>query len=190
LVAFLFFNDAIQTVISVASVFFAQELFVARGREVDNAFLLGLMLMVQFVGFAGALIFERVAALAGAKNALLLSLAVWSGVVVYAWGAFHTQAQAWGMAAIIAVVLGGSQALSRSAFSCMIPPQREAAFFGLYEIANSGTSWIGPFIFALVVSATNSYRRALLSLIVLFAIGFLLLVLTDTERAIQEAGQA
>jgi UMF1 family MFS transporter len=111
-------------------------------------------------------------------------------VVVYAYGAFETVAQAWWMAGVIAVVLGGSQALSRSLFSCMIPPQREASFFGLYEIANSGTSWIGPFIFALVVSATNSYRQAVLSLIALFAIGFLLLVFTDTGRAIREAGQA
>jgi UMF1 family MFS transporter len=190
LVAYLFFNDGIQTVIPVASVFFAQELFVARGREVDEAFLLGLMLMVQFVGFGGALVFERIAALTGAKNALLFSLAVWSGVVVYAYSAFQTQAQAWGMAAVIAVVLGGSQALSRSLFSCMIPPHREASFFGLYEIANSGTSWMGPLIFGIVVSATNSYRQALLSLIALFAIGFLLLVFTDTGRAIREAGQA
>jgi UMF1 family MFS transporter len=190
LIAYLFFNDGIQTVISVAAVFFAQELFVARGREVDEAFLLGLMLMVQFVGFGGALFFERIAAFSGAKSALLLALAIWSGVVVYAYAAFQTEAQAWGMAAVIAVVLGGSQALSRSLFSCMIPPQREASFFGLYEIANSGTSWIGPFIFALVVSGTNSYRQALLSLITLFAVGFLLLVVTDTDRAIREAGQA
>jgi Vacuole effluxer Atg22 like len=50
----------------------------------------------------------------------------------------------------------------------MIPPGREAAFFSLYEVTNSGTSWIGPFLFAAVVGATNSYREALLSLIVLF----------------------
>jgi UMF1 family MFS transporter len=190
LIAYLFFNDGIQTIISVASVFFAQELFVARGREVDKAFLVGVMLMVQFVGFAGSLIFERIAILTGAKNALLFSLAIWSGVVVYAYWVFQTEAQAWGMAAIIAVVLGGSQALSRSLFSCMIPSHREASFFGIYEIANSGTSWMGPLLFGLVVSVTNSYRQAVLSLIVLFAVGFLLLVFTDTDRAIREAGQA
>jgi UMF1 family MFS transporter len=147
------------------------------------------MLMVQFVGFAGSLLFERIAIVTGAKNALLFSLAIWSGVVVYAYWAFQTEAQAWGMAAVIALVLGGSQALSRSLFSCMIPPHREAAFFGIYEIANSSTSWMGPLLFALVVSATNSYRLALLSLIALFAIGFVLLVFTDTDRAIREAGQ-
>jgi UMF1 family MFS transporter len=87
------------------------------------------------------------------------------------------------------MVLGGSQALSRSLFSCMIPPGREAAFFSLYEVTNSGTSWIGPFLFAAVVGATNSYREALLSLIVLFVGGLVILVLTDTRRAIDDAGQ-
>jgi UMF1 family MFS transporter len=71
----------------------------------------------------------------------------------------------------------------------MIPPGREGAFFSLYEVANSGTSWIGPFLFGVVVSATNSYRQALLSLILLFVAGGAILVATDTSRAIQDAGQ-
>ena len=151
LVSYLFFNDGVQTVLAMASVFLAQELFVARGLEVNEAFLLGLMLMIQFVGFAGSLAFERIAAAIGAKRGLLLSLAIWSGVVVYGYGVLQTEAQAWGMAAVAALVMGGSQALSRSLYSRMIPRRREAAFFGLYEIANSGTSWIGPLIFGLVV---------------------------------------
>ncbi len=189
LVSYLFFNDGVQTVPTMASVFLAQELFVARGLEVNEAFLVGLMLMIQFVGFAGSLVFERIAAAIGAKSGLLLSLGIWSGVVVYGYALLQTETQAWGMAAVVALVIGGSQALSRSLYSRMIPPRREAAFFGLYEIANSGTSWIGPLIFGLVVSATNSYRQALLSLIALFVIGSVLLAFTDTDRAMREAGQ-
>jgi UMF1 family MFS transporter len=190
LVSYLFFSDGVQTVLAMASVFLSQELFVARGVEVNQAFLLGLMLMIQFVGFAGSLVFERIAAAIGAKRGLLVALGLWSGVVVYGYGVLQTETQAWGMAAVAALVMGGSQALSRSLFSRMIPPRREAAFFGLYEIANSGTSWIGPLIFGLVVSATNSYRQALLSLIALFVVGSALLAWTDTARAIREAGQA
>jgi UMF1 family MFS transporter len=190
LVAYLFFNDGIQTVISMSAVFLSQELFVARGLQGDQAFVAGLFLMVQFVAFVGALVFEQIARAVGAKKALVISLGIWSAVIVYGYGFLQTQAQAWGMGVVIAMVLGGSQALSRSLFSCMIPSGREAAFFGLYEIANSGTSWIGPFIFGVVVAATNSYRQALLSLIALFAVGSVLLVLTDTRRAIREAGQA
>jgi UMF1 family MFS transporter len=92
------------------------------------------------------------------------------------------------MAAVIAIVLGGSQALSRSLFSRMIPAGREASFFGLYEVSERGTSWIGPFLFAAVVAATNSYRQALLSIIILFLVGTISLYFTDTDRAIHEAG--
>ncbi|HYN26631.1 MAG TPA: MFS transporter, partial [Pyrinomonadaceae bacterium] len=82
----------------------------------------------------------------------------------------------------------GSQALSRSLFSRMIPKGREASFFGLYEVSERGTSWLGPLLFGAVVAATNSYRQALLSLIILFVVGTVILCLTDTDQAIHEAG--
>jgi UMF1 family MFS transporter len=188
LVAYSFFNDGIQTVIAVASVFLSQELFVARGLAVDQSFLIGLILVIQFVAFAGSLVFEKIAAAVGTKNAILLSLAGWSAAIVYAYGFLQTTTQAWGMSAVIALVLGGSQALSRSFFSRMIPPGREASFFGLYEISERGTSWIGPLIFGVVVAITNSYRQAILALIVLFVVGTVILVFNDTNRAIREAG--
>jgi UMF1 family MFS transporter len=187
LAGYMLFNDGIQTVIAISSVFLAQELFVARGLSADESFLIGLILMVQFVAFGGALLFERVARLFGTKNTILLSLVLWSGVVIYAYGFLENTTQAWAMGALIALVLGGSQALSRSLFSRMIPPGREASFFGLYEISERGTSWIGPLIFGVVVGATNSYRQAILSLIVLFAAGMIVLALTDTDRAIRDA---
>lgn len=188
LVGYLFYNDGIQTVIGAASVFLAQELFVARGLKEDPAFLLAIFLMVQFVAFGGALLFERIASLLGTKRAVLLSLLMWSGIVVYAYGFFQTRAQAWFMAAMIAIVLGGSQALSRSLFSRMIPKGREASFFGIYEVSERGTSWMGPLVFSIVVASTNSYRSAILSLIFFFIVGMVILFFTDTERAIREAG--
>ena len=187
LIAYMAFNDAIQTVISVASVFLAQELFVARGLPTNEAFLMGLVLMVQFVAFGGALLFERIAVVLKTKNAILVSLVIWTGIVVYAYGFLGTLTQAWIMGAVLAMVLGGSQALSRSLFSQMIPAGHEAAFFGIYEITERGTSWIGPFLFGLVASVTGSYRQAILSLVVLFVAGMLMLFFTDTERAIHDA---
>jgi UMF1 family MFS transporter len=91
------------------------------------------------------------------------------------------------MGGVIALVLGGSQALSRSLFSRMIPRGREASFFGLYEISERGTSWIGPLIFGIVVGTTGSYREAILSLVALFGLGLLILLLTDTNRAIRDS---
>jgi UMF1 family MFS transporter len=188
LIGYLFFNDGIQTVISMASVFMAQELFVSRGKQTDQSFLLGIFLMVQFVAIFGALIFERLAYAIKTKNAILVSLILWSAVVVYGYGFLETTRDAWAMGAVIAIVLGGSQALSRSLFSRMIPEGREASFFGLYEVSERGTSWLGPLLFGAVVAATNSYRQALLSLIILFVVGTIILYLTNTDKAIHEAG--
>jgi len=188
LIGYLFFNDGIQTVISMASVFMAQELFTAKGLKTDQSFLLLIFLVVQFVAIFGALFFERLAYAINTKNAIMVSLVLWAAVVIYGYGFLHTTNQAWLMAAVIAIVLGGSQALSRSLFSRMIPAGREASFFGIYEVSERGTSWMGPLVFGAVVAATNSYRQALLSLIIFFVVGAIVLYLTDTDKAIHEAG--
>jgi UMF1 family MFS transporter len=188
LIGYLFFNDGIQTVISMASVFMSQELFIARGLKTDQSFLLAIFLMVQFVAIFGALLFERLAYAIGTKRAILTSLILWVGVIIYGYGFLHTTTEAWAMGAVIAIVLGGSQALSRSLFSRMIPRGREASFFGIYEVSERGTSWLGPLTFGAVVAATNSYRQALLSLIIFFVVGTIILYLTDTDKAIHEAG--
>lgn len=188
LIGYLFYNDGIQTVITAASVFLAQELFVARGLEAPQSFLLGIYLLVQFVAIGGSLLFERIALWLGTKNAILTSLAIWIGIVIYAYGYLETTTQAWVMGAMIAIVLGGSQALSRSLFSRMIPKGRESSFFGLYEVSERGTSWMGPLVFHFIVARTGSYRQAILSLIFFFFVGMLILFFTDTDRAVHEAG--
>jgi UMF1 family MFS transporter len=136
------------------------------------------------------LLFERIARFFGTKKAIMVSLVIWVGIVIYAYGFLRTEKQAWIMAALIAIVLGGSQALSRSLFSLMIPRGREASFFGLYEVSERGTSWLGPLVFSIVVASTNSYRQAILSLIFFFVVGLVILLFTNTERAIHEAGNA
>ena len=186
LLGYLIYNDGIQTVIVAASTFLEQELF----PEGNPVFLLEIFLMVQFVAVAGALLFERLAYLMKTKNAIILSLIIWSGIVIYANRFLHTVAEAWVLAGVIAIVLGGSQALSRSLFSKMIPEGKEASFFGLYEVSERGTSWMGPLLFSLVVSRTGSYRLALLSLIFFFVVGLIVLWITDTDRAIRESQQA
>ncbi len=188
LIAYLFYNDGIQTVITMASVFMAQELFITKGLKTDQSFLLLIFLMVQFVAIFGALIFERLAYAVGTRNAIVASLVLWAAVVIYGYAFLNTTSEAWIMGAVIAIVLGGSQALSRSLFSRMIPAGREASFFGIYEVSERGTSWIGPLVFGAVVAATNSYRQALLSLIMFFIVGIVILFLTDTGKAIHESG--
>ena len=187
LLGYLIYNDGIQTVIVAASTFLEQELFPGQG---NPTFLLEIFLMVQFVAVAGALLFERLAYLMKTKNAIIVSLIIWSGIVIYAYGFLNTVPEAWVLAGVIAIVLGGSQALSRSLFSKMIPEGKEASFFGLYEVSERGTSWMGPLLFSLVVSRTGSYRLALLSLIFFFVVGLIVLWFTDTDRAIRESQAA
>ena len=185
LLAYTLYNDGIQTVLGLSSVFLAQELFSPAQRAAgdDTVFLTGLILMVQFVAFFGATGFERRARRIGPKDAVLASLVVWCAIVVYAYALLNTTTQALGMGASIAVVLGGSRALSRSLFSRVIPPGQEATYFGVYEISERGTSWIGPQIFALVVASTGSYRDAILSLMARFVTGTIMLFLTDIRQA-------
>jgi UMF1 family MFS transporter len=173
-------------VIFASSAFLEQELFPGG----NPSFLLKIFVFVQFTAVIGALLFERLAYLINTKNAILVSLVIWAGVVIYAYGFLHTVPEAWVMAGVIAIVLGGSQALSRSLFSRMIPADKEASFFGLYEVSERGTSWMGPLLFSVVIARTGSYRQALLSLIVFFVVGLIGLLITNTDEAIRQASAA
>jgi UMF1 family MFS transporter len=89
---------------------------------------------------------------------------------------------------VLGLVLGGSQALSRSLFSQLIPAGKEAEYFSFYEMSDRGTSWLGPFLFGLTFQLTGSYRYAIISLVVFFVLGAAILALVPVRRAIIEAG--
>ncbi len=190
LVAYLFYNDGIQTVILQSSAFLSNELFTLQERNAneDQTFLIGIFIVAQIFAFIGAISFERLARYIGAKKTIILSLIIWCSIVIFAYSFLHSKWQAWIMGAFIGLVLGSAQALSRSLFSQMIPKGRESSFFGLYEISEKGTSWMGQLLFTIVVGATGSFRHAILALIVFFVIGSVILLFTDTTRAIHEAG--
>jgi MFS transporter, UMF1 family len=182
LIGYLTYNDAIQTVIMLATQFGQEEL------HLPMATLTQTILMVQFVAFAGAILFGKIAAKVGAKKAVLGSLAIWTGTLVYIYVSVTTAWQFVAMAAVVALVMGGSQALSRSLFSLLVPKGKEAEYFGLYEISDKGTSWLGPLVFGLANQITRSYRAAILSLIVFFVVGAVLLAKVDIRKAAAEAG--
>ena len=185
---YLLYNDGIQTVILNSSVFLSQELFISRGVPSDSTFLLAIFVVAQVAALIGALVFERIARVIGAKRTIIICLMIWSSIVIFAYGFLESFLHAWIMAACIGLVLGSTQALSRSLFSQMIPKTRESAFFGLYEISEKGTSWIGNAVFAVVVGTTGSYRQAILALIVFFVGGMVILIFTNNARAIHDAG--
>ena len=188
LIAYLLYNDGIQTVITMSAIFFSQELFVSKGIETDRTVLIIAFMIAQFVALIGSLAFERVAHFTNTKTAILISLGIWCVLIGYAYFFFHTVAEAYFLSGAIGFVLGGSQALSRSLYSQMIPKGRESAFFGIYAISEGGTSWIGPIVFGLVAQLTDSYRPAILALMAFFIIGSILLVFVNTAQASHEAG--
>ena len=185
LAAYLFYNDGIQTVIYAASVYGEKELGFAKS-TVLLAFL-----VVQFVGIAGALVFGRIAGRRGAYRVILVGLFIWLAVVVAGWLTPANNFPLFLLVAVaIGIVLGGTQALSRSFYSQLIPRGREAEYFSLYQACERGTSWIGTLIFGLVHQWTDSYRPALLALMVLFVLGIVLLARVDPRRGVEEAGNA
>ncbi|MEU6146480.1 MFS transporter [Streptomyces sp. NPDC047081] len=183
LLAYLVYNDGIQTVISQASVYGSEEL------GLSQSTLITAVLMVQVLAVAGALGMGRLARTYGAKRTILGSLVAWT--VTLAAGYFlPAGAPVWFfvLAAGIGLVLGGSQALSRSLFSHLVPPGKEAEYFSAYEMSDRGMSWLGPLLFGITYQLTGSYRDAIISLVAFFVIGFVLLARVPVRRAISDAG--
>ncbi|NES27676.1 MFS transporter [Micromonospora terminaliae] len=183
LLAFLVYNDGIQTVITLASQYGTEEL------KLEQSTLIVTILLVQFLAFGGALALGALARRIGAWKTVLLSLVLWTGVII---AAFRLPAEAplpfMVLGGCIGLVLGGSQALSRSLFSQLIPAGKEGEYYGFYEISDKGTSWLGPLAFGLVFQLTSSYRVGLVSLLIFFVVGFALLAAVPIRRAIIAAG--
>lgn len=181
LAAYLLYNDAIQAIIALSGQFGADELKIPMGT------LTLAILMVQFVAAIGAAAFGWIAEKLSAQRAVSIALVCWIGIVLYVFLAVKSTAEFFVMAGLVGLIMGGSQALSRSLYSLMIPKGCEAEYYSLYEVSDKGTSWMAPLIFGLALQITKSYRMALLSLIVFFVLGLLLLVRVDVGRATKEA---
>lgn len=183
LVAYLVYNDGIQTVIALASQFGTEEL------HLGQSTLIVTILIVQFLAFGGALLLGAVAARIGARKTVLIALALWLGVILAAFWLPEGEPVPFMLLGVgIGLVMGGSQALSRSLFSQLIPDGREGEYYGFYEISDKGTSWLGPLAFGLVFQLTNSYRVGIVSLVVFFVVGGILLAMVPMRRAIVAAG--
>ncbi|MEZ0493160.1 MFS transporter [Kineococcus sp. TBRC 1896] len=182
LLAYLIFNDGIQTVIAASSVYGQEQL------GFSSAQLLTTVLLVQAVAFAGALLFGRIAGRLGAQRTILGGLGLWIVVVLGAFGVPRGAFSTWlALAVLIGLVLGGTQALSRSLFSRLVPRGAEAEYFSLYQAGERGTSWLGTLVFGLVAQLSGSYRPALVALLAFFVVGAVLLTRVDVAAGVQQA---
>jgi MFS transporter, UMF1 family len=174
LLAFLIYNDGIQTIIKMAT---------AYGTEIGigQSALIGAILLVQFVGIPCSFLFGMLANRIGAKRAIFLGLLAYTCISVL--GYFMTRAtHFYILAGLVGVVQGGTQALSRSLFASMIPVHKSGEFFGFFSVFEKFAGIFGPLIFAGTIAVSGSSRNAILSVIGFFVIGAALLWLVDVEE--------
>jgi len=167
LVAFLLYNDGIQTIIRMAAIYGA-EIGIDRNAQIEA------FVMVQFVGIPFSFLFGALAGKIGAKTGIFIALTVYTGISVL--GYFMTSAwQFFALAFLVGTVQGGSQALSRSLFARMIPKHKSSEYFGFFSVFEKFAGIAGPALFALSVSLFGSSRVAILSVILFFVCGGLIL---------------
>jgi UMF1 family MFS transporter len=174
LLAFLVYNDGIQTIIKMAT---------AYGTEIGigQSALIGAIVLVQFVGIPCSFLFGLLAGRIGAKRSIFLGLLAYTAISIL--GYFMTTAtHFYALAALVGMVQGGTQALSRSLFASMIPAHKSGEFFGFWSVFEKFAGIFGPLIFAGTIAATGSSRNAILSVIAFFAVGAALLALVNVEE--------
>jgi UMF1 family MFS transporter len=179
IVAFWLYNDGIGTIIKMATIY---------GTEIGigQTDLIGALLLLQFIGIPFSLLFGKLAKSLGTKRSIYLALFIYTLVSLA--GYFMTEAwQFWALAAMVGLVQGGSQALSRSLFGIMVPKAKSAEFFGFYDVSSKFAGIVGPAVFALVGQITGSSRLGIISLIIFFVSGGLLLTQVDEEQGIRVA---
>jgi UMF1 family MFS transporter len=174
LIAFMFYNDGIHTVIRMAAIYGKEEL------GLKNQTLMGTLLLVQFIGIGGALLFSRISKTFGSKRILIFVLFLWLGILCYAY-LMTSALDFWIMGMAVGLVLGGSQAISRSLYGSMIPVKESAEFFGFYSVFEKFSAIWGPFLFGIIRQVTGTSRLAILSLVGFFIIGIVLLYFVKEE---------
>jgi UMF1 family MFS transporter len=182
LLAFLIYNDGIQTIIKMAT---------AYGTElgIDQSALIGAILLVQFVGIPCSFLFGMLAGRIGAKRALFLGLLAYTAISILGFY-MKTATHFYVLAGLVGMVQGGTQALSRSLFASMIPHHKSGEFFGFFSVFEKFAGIFGPLIFAGTIAATGSSRNAILSVIGFFAVGAAILAFVDLEAGRREASAA
>ena len=176
LVAYMIYNDGIHTVTSMATIYGTAEL------GLSTSELMVTLLLVQVVAIGGALIFSRLANRIGARRSVMFALVLWSGVVTYGYF-IHTATEFFILGMVVGIVLGGTQALSRSFYGAMIPEQASAEFYGFYSVFSKFSSIWGPVTFGVIEQITGSARLAIISLMIFFIVGLILLACVDEEKA-------
>jgi len=182
LLAFLLYNDGIQTIIRMATTY---------GTEIgiDETAMLGALLVTQFIGIPFAFIFGKFAETVGAKTAVFVGLGVYAVITLLAYF-MHNAAQFIGLALMVGMVQGGTQALSRSLFASMIPRHKSSEFFAFFGVFERYAGILGPAIFAWMAAHSGTSRNAILSVLGFFVVGAVLLTFVNVDEGRRAASAA
>ena len=182
LLAYLVYGDGIGTIIRMATIYGA-EVGISRGH------MIGAIVMVQFVGVPFSFLFGALAGKIGTKRSIFLGLLVYAGISVL--GYFMTSAvHFWALAFMVGTVQGGTQGLSRSLYSSMIPAYKSGELFGFYGVIDKFAGMFGPSVMALVIGLTGSSRLGILSIVFFFVVGAVLLYTVDEDEGRRVAREA
>jgi UMF1 family MFS transporter len=182
LLAFLVYNDGIQTIIRMATIY-GEEL------KLDRTVMIAAIVLVQFVGIPFAFLFGWLGGRIGTRPAIFLGIAGYVAITFLGWR-LSTTREFLVLAALVGMVQGGTQALSRSLFARMIPASKSGEFFGFFAIFEKFAGIFGPLLFSLFVYATGSSRTAILSTLVFFVVGAVLLARVNVAEGEAAARRA
>jgi UMF1 family MFS transporter len=183
LVAFLIYNDGIETVIVMASIFGAEVL----GMETGEIILF--FLMIQGIAFFGSLIFGYLADAIGNKRTVMISLGIWSLIVLWAFRLgvlWDPKTEYWILGVLAALVMGGSQAASRSLQGIFTPDANSAEFFAFFGVSGKFASVFGPLIYGILIAITGSVQSGILSVLLFFVVGMAILWTVNEKRGMEE----
>lgn len=176
LVAFMLYNEGVQTVINMATIYGTKEL------HLPASALMLTLLIIQFVAIFGSILFAWLAGKIGTRRAISVGLMIWSGVVVYAYFIDSTK-EFFALGMVVGIAMGGTQSLSRSYYGSMVPEAASAEFFGFYTVFSKFSAIWGPWVFAAITHFSSSARTAIVSLIIFFIAGLLVLTLVNEGEA-------
>ncbi|MDD6860358.1 MAG: MFS transporter, partial [Collinsella sp.] len=181
MIAFFFYIDGVHTVISMATSY-------GSALGIDSTQLVLALLVTQFVAFPSAIIYGKLAGRVGTLNMILVAVAAYMGIVLFAAFFLKTAFEFWVLAIMVGLFQGGVQALSRSYFGRIIPKEKSNEYYGFFDIFGRYASVMGTFLVSVVTSLTGNPSLGVLSIAVLLVVGFMLLArLSRMTRAAEHA---
>ncbi len=173
--AYLIYNDGVETVIYFSAIYAREEIGFGMAETVF------MFMGVQITALVGSVVFGHLSDRVGAKPTLIVTLIVWCGVCVAAFGA-TTRTAFWGVALVAGLVLGSAQASSRGLMRLFIPPGRDAEFYGFFAICQKFSALLGPIVYGVIASGSGDQRLAILSVLIFFVVGLALLLWVNVRR--------